>query len=115
LIKDLKRRGMLDSTLVVITGEFGRTSLGQGDDGRDHHPYAFSTLLAGGGVRRGTLYGKSDDFGFNVDENPVHVHDLHATMLHLFGLDHLRLTYRHQGRDMRLTDVSGKVVNGILA
>ena len=114
LIKDLKRRGMLDSTLVVITGEFGRTSLGQGDDGRDHHPYAFSTLLAGGGVRRGSLYGKSDDFGFNVDENPVHVHDLHATMLHLFGLDHLRLTYRHQGRDMRLTDVSGTVVNGIL-
>jgi uncharacterized protein (DUF1501 family) len=115
LLQDLKRRGMLDSTLVVITGEFGRTCLSQGDDGRDHHPYAFSTLLAGGGTRRGTIYGKSDDFGFNVDENPVHIHDFHATLLHLFGLDHLRLTYRSQGRDMRLTDVSGTVVHGILA
>jgi hypothetical protein len=115
LLKDLKQRGLLDSTLVVVTGEFGRTSLAQGDDGRDHHPYAFCTLLAGGGVRRGAIYGKSDDFGFNVEENPVHVHDLHATLLYLFGLDHLRLTYRYQGRDMRLTDVSGTVVKGILA
>jgi hypothetical protein len=115
LIKDLKQRGLLESTLVVVTGEFGRTCLAQGDDGRDHHPYAFSTLLAGGGIRPGTIYGKSDDFGFNVDENPVHVHDFHATLLHLFGLDHLRLTYRYQGRDMRLTDVAGKVVEGILA
>jgi hypothetical protein len=115
LIGDLKRRGMLESTLVVITGEFGRTCLAQGDDGRDHHPYAFSTLLAGGGTRRGTVYGRSDDFGFNVEENPVHVHDLHATLLHLFGLDHLRLTYRSQGRDMRLTDISGSIVKGILA
>jgi hypothetical protein len=114
LIKDLKRRGLLDSTLVVITGEFGRTSLAQGDDGRDHHPYAFSTHLAGGGIKGGTIYGKSDDFGFNVVENPVHIHDLHATMLHLFGLDHLRLTYRYQGRDARLTDVAGQVVKGIL-
>jgi uncharacterized protein (DUF1501 family) len=106
---------MLESTLVVITGEFGRTCLAQGDDGRDHHPYAVSTLLAGGGTRGGTIYGQSDDFGFNVEENPVHVHDLHATLLHLFGLDHLRLTYRSQGRDMRLTDVSGSLVKGILA
>jgi uncharacterized protein (DUF1501 family) len=115
LIQDLKRRGMLESTLVVITGEFGRTCLAQGDDGRDHHPYAFSTLLAGGGTREGTIYGQTDEFGFNVEANPVHVHDLHATMLHLFGLDHLRLTYRSQGRAMRLTDVSGSIVKGILA
>jgi hypothetical protein len=114
LIKDLKQRGLLDSTLVVVTGEFGRTSLAQGDDGRDHHPYAFSTFLAGGGVRRGMIHGKTDDFGFNVAENPVHIHDLHATMLYLFGLDHLRLTYRYQGRDMRLTDVAGNVVKEIL-
>jgi hypothetical protein len=115
LLKDLKQRGMLDSTLVVITGEFGRTCLAEGGDGRDHHPYAFSTWLAGGGTRPGTIYGKSDDFGFNVEENPVHVHDLHATLLHLFGLDHLRLTFRYQGRDMRLTDVSGSVVQRILS
>jgi hypothetical protein len=115
LIKDLKQRGLLDSTLVVITGEFGRTSLAQGDDGRDHHPYAFTALLAGGGIRGGTIYGKSDEFGFNVAENPVHLHDFHATLLYLFGLDHLRLTYRYQGREARLTDVGGKVVTGILA
>jgi hypothetical protein len=115
LICDLRRRGLLESTLVVVSGEFGRTCLAQGEDGRDHHPYAFTALLAGGGVRGGTTYGASDDFGFEVVENPVHVHDLHATMLHLFGLDHLRLTYRYQGRDMRLTDVAGKVVEGILA
>jgi hypothetical protein len=115
LIRDLKRRGMLESTLVIITGEFGRTCLAQGDDGRDHHPYAFSTLLAGGGARGGMIYGQSDEFGFNVEANPVHVHDLHATLLHLFGLDHLRLTYRFQGRAMRLTDVTGSIVKGILA
>jgi hypothetical protein len=106
---------MLQSTLVVITGEFGRSCLAQGDDGRDHHPYAFSTLLSGGGTRGGTIYGQTDDFGFNVEANPVHVHDLHATLLHLFGLDHLRLTYPFQGRAMRLTDVSGSIVKGILA
>lgn len=115
LIQDLKQRGLLDSTLVVCTGEFGRTCLAQGEDGRDHHPYAFTSLLAGGGVRGGLTYGTTDDFGFDVVENPVHVHDFHATLLHLFGLDHLRLTHRFQGRDMRLTDVSGKVVRGILA
>jgi hypothetical protein len=115
LIQDLKRRGLLESTVVVCTGEFGRTCLGQGEDGRDHHPYAFTSLLAGGGVRGGLTYGRTDDFGFDVVENPVHVHDFHATLLHLFGLDHLRLTYRSQGRDMRLTDVAGTVVRGILA
>lgn len=115
LISDLRRRGLLESTLVVIAGEFGRTCLAQGDDGRDHHPYAFSVLLAGGGVKAGHVHGASDEFGFEVAENPVHVHDLHATMLHLFGLDHLRLTFRTQGRDFRLTDVAGKVVHDILA
>jgi hypothetical protein len=114
LLQDLKQRGLLESTLVIVTGEFGRTCLAQGPDGRDHHPYAFCTLLAGGGLRAGTIYGQSDDFGFNVAANPVHVHDFHATLLHCFGLDHLRLTYRYQGRDMRLTDVAGTVVQGIL-
>ena len=115
LIQDLRRRGLLESTLVVVAGEFGRTCLAQGDDGRDHHPYAFTVLLAGGGVKGGFTHGISDDFGFDVAENPVHVHDLHATMLRLFGLDHLRLTFRSQGRDFRLTDTAGKVVNEILA
>ncbi len=115
LIQDLKRRGLLAETVVVCTGEFGRTCLGQGDDGRDHHPYAFTSLIAGGGIRGGLTYGRTDDFGFDVVENPVHVHDFHATLLHLFGLDHLRLTYRSQGRAMRRTDVSGQVVRGILA
>lgn len=114
LLSDLKQRGLLDSTLVVIGGEFGRTPLGQGSDGRDHHPHAFTTLLAGGGVRGGTVIGKTDDFGWKPVEEPVHVHDLHATMLHLFGLDHLRLTHRHQGRDFRLTDVAGNVVTKLL-
>jgi hypothetical protein len=115
LIQDLKRRGLLDTTFVVIAGEFGRTCLQEGEDGRDHHPYAFSVLLAGGGLQRGLTYGRTDDFGFEVVENPVHVNDLHATLLHLLGLDHLRLTFRHQGRDMRLTNVGGNVVQGILA
>jgi hypothetical protein len=115
LLQDLKQRGLLESTLVVITGEFGRTCLAQGSDGRDHHPFAFCTLLAGGGLRAGTIYGATDDFGFNVAADPVHIHDLHATLLYCFGLDHLRLTYRYQGRDMRLTDVAGNVVRGILA
>ena len=114
LIKDLKQRGLLDSTLVVIGSEFGRTSLGQGEDGRDHHPFAFSVVLAGGGVRRGTVVGKTDDFGWRPVEDPVHVHDLHATMLHLFGLDHLQLTYAFQGRDFRLTDVAGDVVTKLI-
>ncbi len=114
LIKDLKQRGLLDSTLVVIASEFGRTSLGQGMDGRDHHPFAFSTMLAGGGVRGGTVVGRTDEFGWRPIKDPVHVNDLHATMLHLFGLDHLQLTYSHQGRDFRLTDVAGNVVTKLL-
>ncbi len=116
LLKDLKQRGLLDSTLVVWASEFGRTPLGQnGATGRDHHPLAFSVWLAGGGVKGGTVYGESDEFGWGVARDGVHVNDFHATLLHLFGLDHERLTYRYQGRDFRLTDVAGKVVSGILA
>ena len=112
LIRDLKQRGMLDSTLVVWGGEFGRTPMvqGGGDDGRDHHPNAFTMWLAGGGVKGGLTMGETDDLGFNVVRDPVHVHDLHATILHLLGFDHKRLTYRSQGRDFRLTDVHGNVV-----
>lgn len=116
LVKDLKQRGLLDDTLVVWGGEFGRTPMVQGgDDGRDHHNRSFSVWLAGGGVKAGTTYGTTDDLGFNVAENPVHVHDLNATLLHLLGLDHLKLTYRFQGRDYRLTDVHGNLVRGIMA
>ena len=120
LIQDLKQRGMLEDTLVVWGGEFGRTSYCQGgltrnDYGRDHHGRCFSMMLAGGGVKGGTAYGETDDYGYNVAKDPVHVHDLHATLLHLLGVNHERLTYRSQGRDYRLTDVHGKVVDGILA
>lgn len=116
LIKDLKARGLLEDTLVIWGGEFGRTPMVQGgDDGRDHHNRGFSLWLAGGGVRPGISFGATDDFGFNAVENPVHVHDLQATLLHLLGFDHTRLTYRSQGRDFRLTDVHGKTVTGILA
>lgn len=120
LLADLKQRGLLDETLVVWAGEFGRTPMGEvrrgrQTDGRDHHPQAFSVWLAGGGVKRGQIYGATDDFGFNVVENPVHVHDLQATILHLLGIHHEQLTYRHAGRDFRLTDVAGKLVQGILA
>ncbi len=119
LIRDLKARGLLEDTLVVWTGEFGRTPYAQdnknGDAGRDHHHTAFSTLLAGGGVRGGQVYGASDEMGMNAVENPVHVHDLHATMLYLMGLDHEELTYRYSGRDFRLTDVHGRVVHSIMA
>ncbi len=116
LLKDLKQRGLLDSTLVVWASEFGRTPLGQnGTTGRDHHPFVFSVWMAGGGVKGGTIYGASDEFGWGVAENGVHVNDFHATILHLFGLNHEQLTYRYQGRDFRLTDVAGKVVHGILA
>ncbi len=116
LIKDLKRRGMLDDTLVIWGGEFGRTPMVQGgNDGRDHHPNAFTMWLAGGGIKPGITYGATDELGFNAAENKVHVHDLHATVLHLLGLDHTRLTYRFQGRDFRLTDVHGNVVPGLLA
>lgn len=116
LVKDLKQRGLLNDTLVIWGGEFGRTPMVQGgDDGRDHHNRCFSMWLAGGGVKPGLTYGQTDDFGFNVVQDPVHVHDLNATLLHLLGLDHLRLTYRFQGRDYRLTDVHGNLVKGILA
>ncbi len=121
LLKDLKRRGLLDSTLVLWLSEFGRTPLGennQGKDdntGRDHHPFAFSIWMAGGGVKGGQVVGKTDELGWGVVEDPVHVNDLHATILHLFGLDHLKLTYRFQGRDFRLTDVGGQVVKKLLA
>ena len=114
LIQDLRQRGMLDDTLVIWGGEFGRTPMAQGS-GRDHHIKGFSTWLAGGGVTPGTVYGATDELGYSAIENPVHVNDLHATMLYLFGIDHERLTYRFQGRDFRLTDVAGKVVHSILS
>ncbi|MBA3713978.1 MAG: DUF1549 domain-containing protein, partial [Pyrinomonadaceae bacterium] len=116
LIKDLKQRGMLDDTLVIWGGEFGRTPMVQGgDDGRDHHPNAFTMWLAGGGIKAGQTIGQTDDLGFNVVEDRVHVHDLHATILHLLGFDHTKLTHRSQGRDFRLTDVHGEVVKKLLA
>lgn len=116
LVKDLKQRGLLKDTLVIWGGEFGRTPMVQGgDDGRDHHNRCFSLWLAGGGLKTGYTHGKTDDFGFNVVDQPVHVHDLNATLLHLLGLDHLKLTYRFQGRDYRLTDVHGNLVKDILA
>jgi hypothetical protein len=120
LIVDLKQRGLLDDTLVVWGGEFGRTVYCQGtltpdDYGRDHHPRCFAVWLAGGGVKPGSSYGATDDYCYNITQNPVHVHDLHATMLHLMGIDHTRLTYRFQGRDFRLTDVHGNLVEPILA
>ncbi|MGL5097302.1 MAG: DUF1501 domain-containing protein, partial [Planctomycetia bacterium] len=116
LVQDLKRLGMLDDTLVVWGGEFGRTPMVQGgNDGRDHHNRCFSVWLAGGGVKKGHVHGASDDLGFNVAADPVHVHDLNATLLHLLGFDHEKLTYRMQGRDFRLTDVHGHVVKGLLS
>jgi hypothetical protein len=114
LLRDLKHRGLLDSTLVIWGGEFGRTPMAQGRDGRDHNPYGFSIWLAGGGVRGGITYGATDEFGYHAVENKVDVHDLHATILHLLGLDHTRLTFRFGGRDMRLTDVFGNVITDIL-
>ncbi len=114
LLQDLKRRGMLEDTLVVWTTEFGRTPGQDGPRGRGHHPAVYSSWLAGGGVKAGIVYGKSDDIGATVAENPMHVHDFHATVLHLLGMDHERLTYRHAGRDFRLTDVYGNVVRAIL-
>lgn len=114
LILDLKQRGLLDKTLVVCLGEFGRTPMTQGVDGRDHHNSAFTIWMAGGGIKRGYNYGKTDEFGFAPVENPVHVHDLHATILHTLGVDHKKLTYRYQGRDFRLTDVHGRIVKKIL-
>jgi hypothetical protein len=115
LLEDLAARGLLEDTLVIWGGEFGRTPAAEGTNGRDHHPYGFTMWLAGGGVRSGLAYGETDEFGWDAVQDRVHVHDLHATILHLLGLDHERLTYRHAGRDFRLTDVSGVVVKSILA
>jgi hypothetical protein len=114
LLADLKSRGLLEETLVVWSGEFGRTPFAQGRDGRDHNPFGFSLWLAGGGIQGGMAYGATDDYGYKAVENKVEVHDLHATMLHLLGLDHERLTYRFGGRDYRLTDVRGNVVHALL-
>ena len=121
LVTDLKARGLLDDTLVIWGGEFGRTPFVQGDitnakaHGRDHHPRTWTMWLAGGGVKRGHIHGASDDFAFHAVENPVHVHDLQATLMHLCGINHERFTYKFQGRNFRLTDVHGEVVKGILA
>ncbi len=119
LILDLKQRGLLEDTLVIWGGEFGRTNYGQGalndNYGRDHHPRSFTIWMAGGGVKPGMVYGKTDEFGYNIEENPVHVHDFQATMMHLMGIDHERFTFLYQGRRFRLTDISGKVVPGLLA
>lgn len=120
LLRDLKQRGLLEDTLVVWGGEFGRTVYSQGklskeNYGRDHHPRCFTMWMAGAGVKPGFTYGETDDFSYNITKDPVHVHDFHATMLHLFGIDHEQLTYKYQGRRFRLTDVEGKVVKGILA
>ena len=122
LIHDLKQRGMLDETLVVWGGEFGRTPMNEvrrgntpGKEGRDHHPFAFTMLMCGGGIKGGQVVGETDELGYHVVEDPVHVHDLQATMLHCLGFDHAKLTYRHMGRDFRLTDVSGNVIDKLLA
>jgi uncharacterized protein (DUF1501 family) len=116
LVRDLKQRGLLDETLIIWGGEFGRTPMVQGgNDGRDHHPNAFTMWMAGGGTKPGMTLGKTDDLGFNAVEDKVHIHDLNATILHLLGIDHTKLTYRAQGRDFRLTDVHGNVVRKILA
>ena len=115
LLKDLKSRGMLDDTLVIWGGEFGRTPMAQGGDGRDHNPYGFTMWMAGGGVKGGTIYGATDEFGYFAVENKLEMYDLHATVLHLLGVDHKRLTYRFGGRDMRLTDVHGNVIHDVLA
>jgi uncharacterized protein (DUF1501 family) len=115
LIADLKQRGLLDSTLVIWGGEFGRTPMTEGVNGRDHNPYGFTTVLAGGGVKGGTVFGETDEYGLRGVSGKVHVHDLHATILHLLGFDHEKLTFRHNGRDERLTDVAGRVVHEVLA
>jgi hypothetical protein len=117
LLRDLRRRGMLEDTLVVFTTEFGRTPFNSSAEhkGREHHSWAFSSWLAGAGVKAGSVYGETDDIGMRVAKDPVHAHDFHATILHLMGFDHTRLTYRHSGRDYRLTDVAGNVVTGLLA
>jgi len=120
LVKDLRQRGLLDDTLVVWGGEFGRTVFSQGtlsetNFGRDHHPRCYSVWMAGGGIRGGITHGETDDFSYNVVRDPVHIHDVNATLLHCLGMDHERLTFRHQGRDFRLTDIHGNVVKELLA
>jgi hypothetical protein len=120
LVKDLQQRGLLDDTLIVWGGEFGRTAYSQGkltatDYGRDHHPRCFTMWLAGGGIRPGMSFGATDEYSYNIAENPVHVHDLNATILHLLGIDHERLTFKYQGRHYRLTDVHGEIVQQIVA
>ena len=115
LLTDLKRRGLFASTLVIWGGEFGRMPVSQGNGGRDHNPQGFMAWMAGAGVKGGVSYGETDEFGYAAVEKPVHVNDFHATMLHLFGIDHTKLTYRFQGRDFRLTDIAGEVVKEILA
>jgi hypothetical protein len=115
LLQDLKVRGLLDETLVIWAGEFGRTPFSQGSDGRDHNPYGFSIWMAGGGIKGGTVYGSTDEFGYHVTENKCDFYDLWATVLHLLGLDHENLTFRHGGRDLRLTDVHGRILNPILS
>jgi len=115
LLTDLKQRGLLESTLVVWTGEFGRTPFAQGVDGRDHNPFGFSMWMAGGGIKGGTIYGATDEYGYKAVENRLEMHDLHATMLHLLGVDHTRQTFRFGGRDMRLTDVKGHVIKDVIA
>lgn len=115
LLTDLKERGLLQSTLVVWSGEFGRTPFAQGSDGRDHNQYGFSMWMAGGGIKGGTIYGATDEFGYKAVENKAEIHDLHATMLYLMGMDHEKVTYRFSGRDMRLTDVHGVVLQSVLS
>jgi len=115
LLQDLKRRGLLDSTLVLWAGEFGRTPFAQGSDGRDHNPFGFTIWMAGGGVKPGCVYGATDEFGYKAIENRVEMHDVHATILQLLGVDHTKSTFRFGGRDMRLTDVKGHVIHDVIA
>jgi uncharacterized protein (DUF1501 family) len=115
LLKDLKTRGLLDDTIVLWTTEFGRMPCSQGGEGRDHNPFAFTNWLAGGGIRGGVTCGASDEWSWKVAEHPVHCYDVHATVLHLLGIDHTRLTFRHNGIDRRLTDVHGEVIQPLLA
>ena len=115
MIKDLKRVGLFESTLIVWAGEFGRTPFAQGSNGRDHNPFAFTIWMAGGGTKGGVSVGATDEWGYKAIENRFEIHDLHATMLHLMGIDHERLTYRHQGRDFRITDVDGRVIDALIS
>jgi uncharacterized protein (DUF1501 family) len=115
LLKDLKATGLWDSTLVVWAGEFGRTPFAQGKDGRDHNPFGFTIWMAGGGIRGGTIHGATDDYGYKAVDKPLKIHDMHATMLHLLGMDHTKLTFRYSGRDIRLTDVHGEIIREILS